>query len=232
VNDNDRIIQKIKKCLALSADDRADPNMAAMALRQAQALMREHNISMGSVHKAEVGEGRAKTGSWRRPAVWELALAVILGRAFGCSYFIHYWKTGRMLAEIVFVGLNGQVETCTYAYEVIHRNAVKARARYVATLNPYLTRGQKMASGETFLVGFTVTIHKQITELVLEPAQKEAIALGVKDRMTNPDKKPYDPTKRIGTMDDYQRGVEEGSKHSVHRGVGEGTVPEARRIAT
>lgn len=227
---NERIVEKIKKCLALSADSRADPNMAAMALRQAQALMRQHNIDMGSVHAAEVSEGRANTGSWRRPAAWELALGAVLGKAFGCQYFISYRKTGRVLAQLVFVGLKGQVETCVYAYEIIHRNAVKARAKHVADLPYTYTRGMKMAGGETFLAGYVSTIHKQITELVLEPAQKEAIEKRRDALLGTPDKPAYQPTNREGTASDYYAGVREGSKVKLHRGVDSGTVPEHLRL--
>ena len=51
--ENEKTIRKIKKCLALGNDPRADSNTAAIALRQAQALMMEHHISQADVLAAQ-----------------------------------------------------------------------------------------------------------------------------------------------------------------------------------
>lgn len=226
-----RILEKIKKCLALAADGRGDPTTAATALRQAQALMREHNISLGTVHAAAVGEGRSKLGAWTRPAAWELQLAALLCRAFGCQYHIALGNPERkQLASAVFLGLHGQVESCVYAFEVIRRSAVQARTEYVRTKVPeHLGRGKKMAEGDTFVRGYLTNVDKQISELVLEPAQKAAVdakrleALGEKP-------KNYGPAPKQGSADAFYKGVDEGSKLSVHRAAGSAPAPSAPRL--
>lgn len=49
----DNIIKRIKKCLAIAGDSAATSNEAATALRQAQALMREYDLSMIDVENAD-----------------------------------------------------------------------------------------------------------------------------------------------------------------------------------
>ena len=48
----DRIIDKVKKCIALSKSD--NPHEAAAALRQAQALMRKHGIDEAGIAASEI----------------------------------------------------------------------------------------------------------------------------------------------------------------------------------
>lgn len=49
----ERVIRKIKRCLALSQS--ASENEAATAMRQAQALMRAHQLTETDVHLSDVG---------------------------------------------------------------------------------------------------------------------------------------------------------------------------------
>ena len=49
----ERVIRKIKRCLALSKS--SNENEAATAMRQAQALMREYRLTEMEVHLSDVG---------------------------------------------------------------------------------------------------------------------------------------------------------------------------------
>ena len=80
----DRIIDKVKKCIALSKSD--NPHEAAAALRQAQALMRKHGIDEAGIAAAEIGatDVEHKSSNAVRPPAWETMLMMLVGTAFGC----------------------------------------------------------------------------------------------------------------------------------------------------
>lgn len=80
-----RIIDKVKKCIALSKSD--NPHEAAAALRQAQALMRKHGIDEAGIVASEVSAADVehKSGNTARPPAWETMLMMLVGTAFGCK---------------------------------------------------------------------------------------------------------------------------------------------------
>lgn len=51
---NDRIIEKVKKLLALASDPSAAPNEAEIASRQAASLMAKYNLDLASLSQAEL----------------------------------------------------------------------------------------------------------------------------------------------------------------------------------
>ena len=65
--DKERILEKIKKCLALSKS--ANEHEAAQALKQAQALMREYGITDIEVELSAVKETGAALREFYREAL-------------------------------------------------------------------------------------------------------------------------------------------------------------------
>lgn len=96
----EKIIDKIKKCMALAKS--SNEHEAAAALRQAQKLMQAHGISDLDMSAAEATEARAKAGATQRPAGWETYLAGHVADAFGCKLmFTSSWARG---GEWAFIG--------------------------------------------------------------------------------------------------------------------------------
>lgn len=128
--DKDNIIAKIKKCLALAKS--SNEHEAAAALRQAQKLMQAHGISDLDIEHADVQEESARAGAFLKPARWEGALAGIVGTAFGCrTIFMADPLAG--VGRWKFVGVAPTAEIARYAFEVLFRQAKRARAHYIKT---------------------------------------------------------------------------------------------------
>lgn len=126
MTERDKIIGKIKKCLALSAS--SNEHEAAGALRQASKLMEAHGITDLDVLAAEAEERRAKAGAARQPANWEAMLAGKIGDAFCCRVlFMFGWKGG----EWCYIGCGAAPEVAQYAFAVLLRQARRARAAYI-----------------------------------------------------------------------------------------------------
>ncbi len=133
-----KILSKIKKCLALSGSP--NPHEAAVAMRQAHALMRQHGVDVHHVTMSEIGESTAdiRTMSRDKPANWEAALAATVGKAFGCQMLIsrtmvpkkyrHYLNEG----QFIFIGQKGQAEVAAYTVAVLSRKCKTARQKWIA----------------------------------------------------------------------------------------------------
>ena len=70
--DRKKALEKIKKCLRLATS--ANPHEAAAAMRQAQALMKEHGVGQADVDMSGVEVSTAVAGSKVTPAQWESQL--------------------------------------------------------------------------------------------------------------------------------------------------------------
>jgi len=126
----DKIIAKVKKCLALA--NSGNEHEAAAALRQAQKLMATHGISDLDIEHADIQEETARAGAAFKPARWEGELAVRVARAFDCKVFFRMGLVSG-IGLWIFVGATPSGEIARYAFEVLLRQAKKARAHYIKT---------------------------------------------------------------------------------------------------
>ncbi|VFR34693.1 hypothetical protein ANDA3_3766 [plant metagenome] len=126
--DRDKMLDKIKKCLALAKS--ANEHEAAIALRQAHALMREHGISAFDVEHSDIEEEAAGAGAARRPPSWEAGLATRIADAFDCDVFL---EAGYPCGRWVFVGPAPAGQIARYAFDVLFRQAKRARVHYMKT---------------------------------------------------------------------------------------------------
>lgn len=119
---DDKILDKIKKCLALASS--ANEHEAAAALRQAQKLMEQHGLTDQDVLASQASEAGAKAGAVTKPAQWEATLAARIANAFGCELVFsrRTWTT----AEWRFIGAGSAPEVATYAYQVLLRQAPRS----------------------------------------------------------------------------------------------------------
>jgi len=126
--ERDKIIAKIKKCLALAKS--SNEHEAAAALRQAQKLMQLHGIHDLDIANADMQEESTRAGARRTPARWECELAQRVARAFDCALvLVNTGDCGRW----TFVGAAPSGEIARYAFEVLFRQVKRARAGYIKT---------------------------------------------------------------------------------------------------
>lgn len=124
----ERVIRKIKRCLALSAS--SNETEAATAMRQAQALMREYRLTEVDVRLSEVGEVESKEYRITRRPTWDRQLSAIVARAFGVrSLDVKHWSksAGRVVARAQFVGVTPAPQIAMYAYEALLNKLTAAR---------------------------------------------------------------------------------------------------------
>lgn len=168
MQNNNKIIDKIYKCLRLS--ESGNPNEAASALRQAASLMKKHGISDTQVMAAEVNEGATQAGERYNPPFWALALANLVAEAFECRNLIlrQYGKS----PEFRFIGIGCKAEVATYSYTVLHRQLSQAIEEFKLSVvdEEENRRTEVFAQAWLFRVGRTVSdfIGENTDEIILD----------------------------------------------------------------
>lgn len=170
--DKSKAISKIRKCLALAKS--SNPGEAAAAMRQAQALMRQFEVSDAEIELAAVREERIRATS-ARPQVWEVYLAELVAKSLGCQVLNEterVWPSLRRECRFVFVGVEAHAEMAGYAFHVLQRQARQHRADYIATH----TRGRKQAAKSAAGDAFAAAWVQQVSRLLTAYAGPEAAA--------------------------------------------------------
>lgn len=179
---DDGTLRRLRKLLAMAMDGRGNPAEAENAMRMAQKLMAAHNITEGSLAASEIDEFAYQSSKSVAPPPWETALLRALGRAFGSQY---YWTKGssfdkrgyRTCGHWHIVAPKHQLELIRYAFDVVRRQLIASRAKFVAELPEHYTRPRKAAEGDAFGLAFVEALNKKISDLTdRDPLIDKAIA--------------------------------------------------------
>lgn len=159
--DQDRILDKIKKCLEMAKGRGSNPNEAEIALRQAHKLMEAYNLEMGDVLASMAGEARVPAGSDGKPPAWRVRLAQVCGHAFGTQLII--CSSIFQSASFLFIGCAAAPELSGYAYQVLERQLQKARKEYLGT-QKRCKRSTKVARGDAFAHGWIEAVYTKVDQ--------------------------------------------------------------------
>ncbi|MBP5119594.1 DUF2786 domain-containing protein [Pseudomonas protegens] len=173
----ERVIRKIKRCLALSQS--SNENEAATAMRQAQSLMREYRLTEMDVRLSDVGEVESEMSRAKRRPTWDRHLSSIIGQAFGVRPLSRRsWcsATGRIVDRALFVGVNPGPQIAMYAYETLLAKLIQARREYVSRVRSGKQRSaySPETAGDHFALAWVSAVHDKIHELV--PRGEEDLA--------------------------------------------------------
>lgn len=165
----ERVIRKIKRCLALSKS--SNENEAATAMRQAQALMREYRLTELDVHLSDVGEVESGMARAKRRPTWDRHLSSIVATAFGCQPLSkqHWCRTAsRIVDRALFVGVTPAPQIAMYAYETLLAKLALARREYVAQVRAGVRRScySPETAGDHFALAWVSAVHGKIHELL------------------------------------------------------------------
>jgi hypothetical protein len=214
---DEKIFDKIKKCLALAAS--SNPHEAAAALRQAQALMAKHRVTMTDIEAAAVSEAYAKAGAKTKPAEWESGLADLCGIAFGCD--VLFAKTLTSGGQWLFIGTDAAPEMSGYAFEVLLRQIKKDRSAYIKDKIKRCKPATKTQRADSYCDYWVFAARQHIDALARNPEQERAVqsyrnetignlsALSTRQRNSAKDRR----------HDDARAGFAAGKEARLHQGV-------------
>lgn len=171
--ERDRVIRKIKHCLALSTS--SNENEAATALRQAQKLMEKYRLSELDVQLSDVGmtESEKEKAKASRPT-WERDLSSMVAVAFGCKSYTQRQACMRrllMVEVVVFVGVSPAHEIAKYAFDTLLTKLVHARKQFMADIRAgRVARGRYSTEtrGNHFAHAWVAAVSQKLDALVPE----------------------------------------------------------------
>ncbi|MBA1195581.1 DUF2786 domain-containing protein [Pseudomonas plecoglossicida] len=175
----ERVIRKIKRCLALSKS--SNENEAATAMRQAQSLMREYRLTEMDVRLSDVGEVESgKVRASRRPT-WDRHLSSIVAQAFGVKALSRkHWcdSSARVVDRAMFVGVTPAPQIALYAYEALLTKLTLARREYVSQVRAGKPRSSysPATAGDHFALAWVSAVHGKIYDLVPRGEEDPALA--------------------------------------------------------
>lgn len=213
----EKILDKIKKCLALSQS--SEPHEAAAALRQAQKLMQLHNVDMTTVERSEVGQEDVKSKfSVSVPKSYEVNLVQKICRSFGCEVLwakSHSRKRGDdRYASFKIIGLKHQVKIAAYTCDVMQRKMHKARHDFIKT-HVFYDRVHTTREANGFCMGWA----EAVTEVITKFAGTDIPQI-VKDEHFRLSRSATRARATLGTQAGFDAGKVAGSSESIQRPMG------------
>ena len=167
----DAALRKIKACAGIAKS--SNPNEAARALQQMQALMAEFKID--DLELADItfsNTPRARGGKGASP--WLLALAALVARVFHTQ---SVQLSGRSTHYFQFVGEQGACEISVHAYAVLLRQLNAARKHYLKRVRVARNR---IARGDQFAFGWIASVTEMLGGNVPMPTE---LAIKIKAKM-------------------------------------------------
>jgi hypothetical protein len=131
-NDQERVIEKIKKLLAVvnsTATGNGVEHEQETAMRQAHALLAKHNLTMGDVLDEKEDRDLAVIAE-EFPDPYRRVIAIAAANLFFCKF---YWEQvpGKQKYKFCFVGLESNAETakhmCIYLIQSVSRESDRQR---------------------------------------------------------------------------------------------------------
>lgn len=148
----DDLLRKIRACLRLSKS--ANEHEAAAALRQAQALMREHGFSDAEVLAGDVQERSAKTGRRGEDVHASMhRLICLVELLFRCRSIIRCGIGSSVTC--IFYGIGSDPEIAAYALSALRVQMDRAAKAHIARVRK---RENREARGEIFRRGWVVAV--------------------------------------------------------------------------
>jgi hypothetical protein len=173
MSDQNPIIEKIKKLLALAADQSASEGERDNALRMAHGLLAKHNLDMSEVKASQQCEGREEHINPTYGMLWCRNVSHHVAKLFFCKYFYGQKINGTKWNHH-FVGKSSNVVTAALMSDfIIHSILKECRSRGWHNLS---------AEARSFAMGATRVIGERVAALMKSPeGASESTALVVRN---------------------------------------------------
>ena len=208
---DEKIINRIKKMMALAQDKAASDGERENALRMSFALMARHNLEMSDVEGNPVGPQEARKGVkgefYGRP--WAITLCSAVARLFFCAYYRS--SIGKDQARHTFTGKESNATTA----EEVARVLVESIRREASS--QMRARGENATWRRSFATGAAFKIQERVGEMMSATAAIEGTSTGTALVLVNIRKEESIANDRfIKEQGIVLRVRSSGAKRSVH----------------
>ncbi len=227
------VIEKIKKCLALSKS--ANQHEAAAALRQAMAFMERYKIDANDPELLGIAEACILGSGSQKPTVFEAILANSIAKMMGCKVILsgdikitkdlHFKK----VAAWKFIGFDPAPEIASYAFDVLYRQLKKARSVFISeNLKRVQIKANKVKRADLFCEGWVLEATKLVSELNPNKDEMNQIQTYVQQKHNVRNSEPTDRNKKTNTNtdryhNDLHAGRQAGKNAKLNNAMNGGT---------
>lgn len=176
--DREKVLDKIRKCLALS--ESSTGNEAAVALRQAQALMARHGLNDEQVKLAQVVSATARAGWGVSAPRYMVALVSLIERTFGVIAVFR--QQGVRTTEVTYFGIGCQSEVAAYVSDVLRRQLRRDRLTYIGTLKRF-KRANKSRRADLYAEAWVYAASETVQTFVQDETVVSMICRGISAQM-------------------------------------------------
>ena len=175
--DHSKIIDKIKKLLALATSPEA--HEAAAALARARELMSEYQVTERDLVEAAIAESKVFATNTHKVPQYLFNLAQVVARLFECRTYQEIdfeWLRfkARPRSSFVFVGFSPHQEVARYCFEVLHTKLKEARQAYRPASRKRHTLARKR---DEYCGAWVMAVGNKIAHLIPPPVAHEGTGL-------------------------------------------------------
>ena len=168
---NDKILDRIRKLLAMANDERGNDNERETALRQAHAMLTKHGLELADVeaHEREKMDPRGCYDDEGWSMGWTRSVRNHIAKLFMCSYY--YGRKINGTREVHhFVGRESNAMTAMYMSSYVINSILKeGRRLYKHNLSP---------ETRAFATGCSVKLRHRIDKMIADKAAEVAFEQG------------------------------------------------------
>lgn len=238
-----KIIEKLKKLLALSASD--NENEAELAMNKAEEIMRKHNLSVQDVAMDGSGaniESAVVYGQTKSVQKWERSLGNSIARAFDGQAVLARARNGHNW-QFTFIAGKTDLVIIVDLFERLRRTIRRMSAEYVAAnRSPYIS---PRTQHNSYRIGVVTTVRDRLEQIRHNSRPDDfrnpcgltgKELLVVKDKAVRQHMEEMFPNlkfekTRFSSVDSnaYHRGLADGQNVCLHRSVNGSRKPRLVR---
>ena len=236
-DDKKRMMDKVRKCLALSAS--SNPNEAARALAQARALMHKYDIEAGDLDLLDISTFEIEECSENaaQPTAYESNLLSEIARAFACQAVLRKSTTQRRRgtrAKFEFIGKGHHAEVAGYCADVLLRQLRASMSAHVAALKAEarsegwsLSRKEANSARCAYAMAWVAQVRAKVDALgVVKLADDDPVKRATLDATGGRKSKTRAPSISPADAESWRAGEADGAGVELHRPVdGAATTP-------
>lgn len=229
-NEHKKILDKIKKCMALASS--SNEHEAEAALRQARALMEKYGIDDQDILAYEANEQHANSSAKNKPVHWEGVLASRVADAFGCRIIFKTAGFFNASGRWNFIGCGVAPEIAVYGFQVLHRQCKRARTEHINTALKRCKQATKTRRADLFCEGWIKAVAGKIAALAGNERQLQAIEAYIAKhypQLIDMAARDRNDGRNIGDRewDDVAAGMRSGKNAELNRGMTGSEAPLA-----
>ncbi|MFH2882433.1 DUF2786 domain-containing protein [Citrobacter freundii] len=178
ITDKEKVLEKLKKLLALSKSD--NPHEASLALQRVQKLMQAYGITRDDIALSDIDESISSywaAGSINPPR-YILGLLGIIQAAFGVDSIIH---SGHK-PSVSFYGNKDRIELASYTWDILARQLIAARKSYIGQQNKRIKSTTKTSRGDKFAEGWVLAVRSEVQLFAMTREERELASLWLEQK--------------------------------------------------